>query len=430
VSHYLIDVTCRNPYTFGVGAITTDGAAADKGDKDKDYKYTKANPDITVHPASLEIYGRLSARFHSLLIELDAIATQHANARGLHAARFYRRWLNLINVALNKCICRVFEEAVCPHSNPVNDPLSTVSHRHLTAPSHNRDHNREPTDVPPPDIHLASPRHVPTRLRQPVASPSSPPPVPPPGPQPPEYLDGETSREPSTAPTSPRAGTVTPPAAAGVIPCFAIHSDDAASNAASAASDISDITQPGMPGDHDRTPLHTNPFAFGSPFAHQPFPPTMPDALAVTVTEGTALAPAAAAVVTSTPLHPILTSSQHYYIAPAFLYPSTAQMQLNPRAEPFIPAFIRPTSGTHIAQLGAVYQSQSYSPADSTFVQAVGRSYTPSASPTSFQRSVMPPLTPSAFAPWHPRSNTPSAPAAPSSCSPWSELHSQQHECE
>ena len=158
VSHYLIDVTCRNPYAMGITGITTDGAAADKGDKDKDRKYQQANRDIVVHPASLETFGRLSQRFHSLLIELDALATQHATARGLHAARFYRRWLTLINVALNKCLCRVFEETVCPHTKSIQDPLSTVSHKHLTAPNPNRE------DPPPPDLHLASPRHIPTRL--------------------------------------------------------------------------------------------------------------------------------------------------------------------------------------------------------------------------------------------------------------------------
>jgi hypothetical protein len=152
-----------------------------------------------VHPASFEHYGRLSQRFHSLLIELDAIATQHAIARGLHAARFYRRWLTLINVALNKCLCRVFEETVCPHSKPIPDALAPVSHKHLIPPPTNRD------DPPPPDLHLASPRHIPSRLRQRPTSerPAHQPPTPP------DFL-GESSPDPSSAATSPRSGTITP----------------------------------------------------------------------------------------------------------------------------------------------------------------------------------------------------------------------------
>ena len=203
---------------MGIPGITTDGAAADKGDKDKDRKYQQANRDIVVHPASLETYGRLSQRFHSLLIELDALATQHATARGLHAARFYRRWLTLINVALNKCLCRVFEETVCPHTKSIQDPLSTVSHKHLTAPNPNRE------DPPPPDLHLASPRHIPTRLRQRsfVERPSHQPPTPT------EYL-GESSEASSSAPTSPRSGIVTPDRP--TTQNYAIHSDiDSCSN--------------------------------------------------------------------------------------------------------------------------------------------------------------------------------------------------------
>ena len=138
---------------------------------------------------------------------------------------------------------------------------------------HNR-HHLSSTD----GLHLASPRHIPSRLRQRLHNerPSHQPPTPP------EFL-GESSPDPSSAATSPRSGSITPNLRTAQT--FDIHSDidpdhiddnDNASNqtqdATYAEQDIFTMltqhTPPpptSQPGSSPTDGFSNHPFSFGAP---------------------------------------------------------------------------------------------------------------------------------------------------------------------
>ncbi len=151
LEHFFLDATVRNPFATWLkdGPTQTDGFACLKGDESKLKRY-KCSDGTQATPCSAETFGRLSPTFIQFLHKLDSLATNHATRIGIHPPRYYQKWLSLINVAINKALCRAFEESVCPHSAPCANPLSNISKPILPLLS---------TTNPNPNRHYTNPDH-------------------------------------------------------------------------------------------------------------------------------------------------------------------------------------------------------------------------------------------------------------------------------
>ena len=167
-----IDVTIKHPNHLSSPACArTDGIAAASGDKVKFDRYPSQG-GVTVTPASIETWGRMSPIFYDLLLRMSQLANEGNAAHGLPTCRHLPAWLTLCGTLLTQAISHNISSALSldedlhkhvrhvPGAHPPvsSSPTTASAPPGLAPPSGgSRTHNLHPSHADNPLTQAASP---------------------------------------------------------------------------------------------------------------------------------------------------------------------------------------------------------------------------------------------------------------------------------